>query len=141
MLGVSASPVVEKNPPTSHSAEFNGPGSTGAELIQCLGVQREGQHVGGVARAPDHRQRRVVMQIGTHPWQVHRHIDPVLAQMLGRADAGQHQQLRRVDGPGAQQHLPSARAVALYTIVVVNHTYCAPSLDEDPVSQRVEYGR
>ena len=41
----------------------------------------------------------VILQIGTHTLKIGDHLDTVLAQQSGRADAGELQQLRRVDCP------------------------------------------
>ena len=42
----------------------------------------------------------VIVQVLADARQVVHHLDAVLAEMLGRADARQHQQLRRADGAG-----------------------------------------
>jgi hypothetical protein len=47
---------------------------------------------------------QVILQIATHIGQVGDHFDGVLAQMIGRTEPGQHQQLRRVDGAGSEDH-------------------------------------
>ena len=39
----------------------------------------------------DQRRQQVVVQVAADPWQVERHLDAQRAQVLGRADAGQHQ--------------------------------------------------
>ena len=47
----------------------------------------------------------MVLQPLAHAGEVGDDVDAVLAQVRGRADAGEHQQVRAVDRSAAQQHL------------------------------------
>ena len=71
---------------------------------QVLRPRQLGQalHAG---RGPQGGDDRMVGQVGTDTRAVHHHPDVVLAQVVGRADAGQHQQLRAVDRAAAQDDL------------------------------------
>ena len=64
-----------------------------------------------------HVDARVVLQIRPDTRQIDRNVDAVAAQLVGWADSGQHQQLRRVERASRQDHLsgspvPAARALA-----------------------------
>jgi hypothetical protein len=48
---------------------------------------------------------RVILQIPSHPGQVRHDLDAVTPQLVSRTDAGEQQQLRRVDRAAAQQDL------------------------------------
>src|SRR5690606_21988710 len=61
-----------------------------------------GDPLGGAVQGAD---VEVVLQVGADPGGVVQHLDPVMSQVVGRADAREHQQLRRIDGAPAQQHL------------------------------------
>ena len=59
----------------------------------------------GVAGPHDDARAVVVAQVGAHAGQVMRHRHAQALQQPGRADAGQLQQLGRIDGAGADDHL------------------------------------
>ena len=64
-------------------------------------------------RRVDHQHHvDVVVQVRADAGQVVHHGDAVLLQLRARADARQHQQLRRLQRAGAQQHLARAPAAA-----------------------------
>lgn len=75
------------------------------EIVNLLGVL-----AGLVGRAhrlaqrPGHDDRRVVLQTLANPGQIDHHVDAVLGEMGGRADAGEHQQLWGVHRAGGQDH-------------------------------------
>ena len=56
-----------------------------------------------------HPRREMVGEVGADPRQLVQHRDPDRAQMLGRADARDLQQVRRVDGAAADDHLARRR--------------------------------
>ena len=47
---------------------------------------------------------QMVLQVGADARPVGHDLDALLPQMLGRADAGEHEQLRRVDRGGGEDH-------------------------------------
>jgi len=47
----------------------------------------------------------MIHQIAAHARPIQQHIDPMLAQMRPRSDAGQHQEPRRVQSTGGQHHV------------------------------------
>src|SRR3546814_13984149 len=55
-------------------------------------------------RAPRDVRIEVILQIGTDAGRVVYDGDAVLRQLGARPDAGQHQQLRRLDRTGGEQH-------------------------------------
>ena len=70
-------------------------------------VPRPGQLPQALAlrHAPHRRHDRVIGQVPAHAGAVGEHRDVVLAQVRGRADTGQHQQLRAADGASREDHL------------------------------------
>ena len=61
-------------------------------------------NVPALGRAKKMMHRQMVLQILADR-QIDDRLDAHLAQMRGRADAGQHQQLRRVEGAAGEDHL------------------------------------
>jgi hypothetical protein len=62
----------------------------------------------------------VVHQSLTNPRYVRHDLDPEIAQVAGRPDAGAQQVRRRVDRPGRDDHLPSGLAYAEFGLLAVN---------------------
>ena len=55
---------------------------------------------------------------------VHPHVDAHCLQMLTRADPGEHQQLRRSDGPGADDHFATgAETQAAAGLILCLHAH------------------
>ncbi len=77
-------------------------------LDHPAGEVRCGAPVAGGGHAVGHRHEHVVVQVVADR-QVGDHVDAVLAQVGGRADAGQHQQLGRAVDARAQDHLAAGR--------------------------------
>ena len=63
--------------------------------------------------------------------------DAVRAQVVGIADAGQHQDLRRVDHAAGEDHLALARARSRLAHVKIFDADRAVVLDHDPSDQRI----
>jgi hypothetical protein len=61
---------------------------------------------------------------------------PCWLQVLARADARQHQQLRRQQRAGAQQHLARARSWRSSPSLAVLHAHGAPALEQDAGGMR-----
>ena len=80
----------------------------------------------------DRPRLKVILQVAAHALQLLHHLDPVAAQVLGPADAGDHQQLRRGDGARAQDHL--ARGADRLDRALVHHLEpgAAPALEGQP---------
>ena len=107
-----------------------GPGEAAAlEMVRRAGAGPPEQPLGADHRpvAPlqrgRHRDRllagvldvdlEVILQVLADARQVGDHVDAVLAQQAGRADAGELEQLRRVDRPAAQDDLAGADLLRL----------------------------
>ena len=86
---------------------------------------------------PDHRDRRVVDEVGADRRQVGDHVDAVLPQVVGRADAGQHQQLGRADRARRQDHLGLGPRGLVEAVAAVGHPGGPAALDQHPGHQRV----
>ena len=73
----------------------------------------------GVGHLPHHREERVVLEVASDAAQLvgDRHAD--LLEVLGRADARQHQDLRRVEGARRQDHLAAGARDALLALALV----------------------
>ena len=74
-------------------------------LDDPAGEIRRRAAVAGRLHDVGHRDEHVVVQVVAHG-QVGDDVDAVLPQVRRRADAGQHQELRRAEDAGAQDHLP-----------------------------------
>ena len=51
------------------------------------------------------------MEVAPDARHVGDHVEPVLAQVVGRPDAGEQQELRRADGAAREQHLAGLAAL------------------------------
>jgi hypothetical protein len=81
-------------------------------------------------RGPDDRQHRVVAEVHADSAAVHHHVDAMLDQVLGRADAGQHQQLRAVDRAAGQDDLGVGAGGHGLAVVQVAHAGGLAALDD-----------
>ncbi len=88
----------------------------------------------GVAAVHQH-DVLVILQVEPDPWQRVAGNDPVARKLLGRADAGQQQQLRRVDRPGAQDHFPACQQLPDPAVLADFHTAGTSALQQHPVGQ------
>ena len=114
---------------TDVGGQRSGPACLPAHQVGHVGELDE---VGGAAGVPDHRDGRVVLQPLAHTSQVGHHVDAVLAQVGGRSDAGEHQQVRAVHGTTAQQHLARGRGGDLAATAAIGHAGGPVALDDDP---------
>jgi hypothetical protein len=79
----------------------------------------------------------VVDQVRAHGGHVGDHVDAAGPQVVGRPDAGQHEQLRRPDRAGGQDDLgPGARRL-IPAAGPVGHAGGAAALDDQPGDERV----
>ena len=83
----------------------------------------------------------VVLQVGADALHVGDDVDAVLTQQIGRADAGQLQQLRRVERAAREDHLGvRARRVRRAVLAVFDADRAAP-LEQDARGQRIRHHR
>ena len=68
-------------------------------------LRRDAEQVGQLRRVDHHHHVRVIVQVLPHARQVEHRCDAVCAQVVRRPDAREHQQLRRAEGAGTEQHL------------------------------------
>jgi hypothetical protein len=88
-------------------------------------------------RGPDDGQHRMVAEVAADPRAVGPHVDAHLDQVVGRADAGQHQQLRAVDGAAGQDDLRVGLGDLGYTVPGVGDAPGLAALDDDLGDQGV----
>src|SRR3546814_1560007 len=72
-------------------------------------------------RAPRDVRIEVILQIGTDAGRVVYDGDAVLRQLGARPDAGQHQQLRRLDRTGGEQHFTLRTHLLHATAPAITH--------------------
>lgn len=100
--------------------------------------QIAGEVPGGLRPVEGHRpvgldqeaDRHMVVEVETDTRQVAQRLDPVLGELLGGPDAGEEQQLRRVDGPTANHHLVCAARNPLGGPVAVGDTDRSRALEQ-----------
>ncbi|KIT74054.1 hypothetical protein QP64_00035, partial [Staphylococcus aureus] len=61
----------------------------------------------------------MVLEIAAHRRPVDPHRQAHLAQMLARTDAGEHQQLRRLEGAGGEHHRAARPDLARHAIALI----------------------
>ena len=59
----------------------------------------------GVARPPGHDEIEMILEVAADAGQLMQHADAMDGELIGRADAGQLQQLRRAERAGRQDDL------------------------------------
>src|SRR5690606_2164947 len=74
---------------------------------------------------------QVVLQVGAHAGTIEQDVDAVPAQFGLRADARQHQQLRRVDRAAAEDHLAPGPVVERAAAFPAGHAGRAPAVEGD----------
>jgi hypothetical protein len=88
-------------------------------------------------RGPDHRQHWMVRQVGADARAVRQHVDAHLDQVVGRPDAGQHQQLRAVDRAAGHDDLGAGLGAGHLTVPQVTHAGGPAAFDDDLRDQGV----
>ncbi len=82
----------------------------------------------------------MVLQIGTDARAVHFHLDTHVLQMLRRTDAGEHQQFRRVEGRGRNDHF----AVCAYRLdgtLAFNLDACRAAIGDHDLARKAVHER
>ncbi|GAA3138483.1 hypothetical protein GCM10017687_63980 [Streptomyces echinatus] len=136
-------------PPLPVAAIRFGPGPRGVEGALLDDRER-------AAHLADHADLVPVLEMRAHAVQAGPYGDAVPPQLLGRSDARKHQQLRRVEGAGGQDHLTGGddparhrrtgvRAgigpVGVRPVQVVDAGRRVPFVQDDPGRQRVRADR
>ena len=134
MSGASRSSRVRQKAPPSPTLLVSGPRPALASRTFFKRVEL--RDVGGVLGVPDQRHRRVVVEVLPDALQVRDDVDAVLAQVVGRADAGQHEQLRRVHRAAGEDHLGAGPGDVLAALADVGDPDRAAALDHDPGRRR-----
>ncbi len=93
---------------------------------------------GGVAGPCRDTHREMIAQVLAHARQVLPDGDAVPGQQRRRADAGQLQQLGRVQRAAAQQHFPPGGDGARQSALAVAHACRAPSFEQDGIGLRAD---
>jgi len=88
-------------------------------------------------RGPDHRHHRMVGQVAADARAVRQHVDAHLDQVVGRADAGQHQQLRAVHRAAGQDDLGAGQGAGRLAVPQVIHADGLAAFDDDLRDQGV----
>ena len=105
-----------------------------AEQVLRAGLLPQGGHLRG---PPDGGHDRVVGQVRAHAGAVHDHADADVAQVVGGADAGQHEQLRAADGAGTQDDLALDIGGLLHATLQVPHPRSPAAVHHNPGGARV----
>ena len=116
------------------------PGLALLELLQRGGLEGQ-QQAHRLGRAPHPVGRRVVGEVLAHRGLVEQDVDLAQHQVLGRADAGEHQQLRRVVGAGAQDHLALGAELLDLPELGRDDADGAGALEQDAVRVHVRHHR
>jgi hypothetical protein len=106
------------------------PAQAGGQFVEVV--------VAGLARVGVERADvQVVLQVGADAGHVGDHRDAVLAQVVGGAQPGQHQQLRRVDRARREDHLARLDPLGVVPAAAQLHADGAALLDQHAFDQRM----
>jgi hypothetical protein len=78
----------------------------------------------------------MVLQVLAHGRLVEHHIHAAVLEVGGGANAGQHQDVRGSERPGAQHHAAARAQDFAATAEADRHTGCAAVFDHDSFNQR-----
>ncbi len=135
MSGAGRSSRVCRKPPPSPTLEASGPVPRAFQRSRLRTLLNSARSV-----VPRVYQiigiGRVVLEPLADAGEVGDDVDAVLAQVGGRADAGEHQQVRAVHRAAAEQHLAGGRRGDLAAADAVGHPDGALALDDDPGGER-----
>ena len=108
-----------------------------ADLADQPGAARQLVDRGLALDPMGHPRRDMVRQIGADPRQFVDYRDPDRAQVPGRADAGNLQKLRRVDGAARNDHLARRRHLAVPAVLAIGDAGAAFSVKHQPGRDRL----
>ena len=83
-----------------------------------------------------HVNLQMVVQVLADARQVDRRRDADRAQVIGRTDAGEHQELRRAEGAGADDHLARGEGLAGLAAHGVGQAEGPPLVEQHPLAER-----
>ena len=92
---------------------------------------RVGVEADGLLRFVLQEQVDVILQILPHVRRIHLHADAVAAQVVGRPDARQHQQMRRADGAGRENDFAATARDTRFAVLPPAHAAGALSGEFD----------
>jgi len=79
----------------------------------------------------------MVLQVAADTRQLVQAVDADRLQVIGRADARQHQELRRVHRASRENDLAAAARYLVAAVDLVTHAHGAIAVEDDPLDQRV----
>src|SRR5690606_24967693 len=80
----------------------------------------------------------MIVEVVAHAGQIDQNIDAVRAEMIGRANAAEHEDLRRADGASRKNHLGGSAINLALSVLDDLHAGGATVFDDDALGMRVE---
>src|SRR5690554_3051922 len=80
----------------------------------------------------------MIVEVVAHAGQIDLDIDAVIAEMIGRANAAEHEDLRRADGASRKNHLGGSAINLALSVLDDLHAGGATVFDDDALGMRVE---